>query len=459
MSSLKKLEVINPTTGKRQASYDCMTQQEVEKIISDMAAVRILHEKTSFEERASKMKKAGEILNIRCDEFAKIITEEMGKPITQARAEIKKCAWLCEFYAEHTEEYLKPELIKTDYSKSYITYEPLGIIFAVMPWNFPFWQVMRFAVPNLMVGNAGLLKHAPNSTGAALAIEDLFAEAGFPKNLFRSLVIDVDLAGFCIEHPKVAGVTLTGSNRAGQAVGAQAGKALKKVVLELGGSDPYLILEDADLALAAEECALSRMANAGQVCISAKRIIVVEAVREKFLELFLPKIAAYQPGDPMKDQTNLGPMAREDLRNQLHDQVDRSIRAGAKLHMGGNKVPGPGFFYEPTVFLDVKKNTPAYDEELFGPVVCVINAKDEEEAIRIANDTPYGLGAVVFTKDLNKGEQIARDRLKAGTCNVNARVSSDPRLPFGGIKESGYGRELAAFGVREFMNVKTVVIR
>jgi len=453
------IKVINPATGKVRQSYDFMSLQAVSKIIENMSKVREAYLKTSLSDRAIKMLKVAEILRNKKEFFAKIITEEMGKPITQALAEIEKCAGLCEFYAENTQKYLEPELIQTHYSKSYVCYESLGIIFAIMPWNFPFWQVLRFAVPNLMVGNAGLLKHAPNSTGAALAIENLFKEAGFPEGLFKSLIIDVDLASYCIAHPKIAGVTLTGSGRAGQSVGAQAGKALKKVVLELGGSDPYLILEDADLELAAEECVLSRLSNAGQICISAKRIIVVDKIREEFLKLFLAKVEKYKCGDPMDPKTNMGPMAREDLRNQLHDQVERSVKAGLKIYCGGKKVEGPGFYYEPTVFLDVKKGTPAYDEELFGPVVCVIYARDLNHAIEIANDSPYGLGAAVFTKNLDLGEKIAREDLRAGTCNVNARVGSDARLPFGGIKESGYGRELAAFGVREFMNVKTVVIK
>ena len=456
--SAQNIQVINPATGKIRQTYDFMSLQTISKIIQNMVTVREQYANSPMSERSKKMHKVADIFRARLDQLAQIITEEMGKPITQAKAEIEKCAGLCDYYAEHTEDYLKPELIKTSYSKSYICYEPLGIIFAIMPWNFPFWQVMRFAVPNLMVGNAGLLKHAPNSTGAALAIENIFIEAGFPEGLFKSLIIDLDAASFCIAHPKIAGVTLTGSNRAGQSVGAQAGKALKKVVLELGGSDPYLILDDADLELAAKECAISRMSNAGQICISAKRIIVVDKIRNEFLKIFLPKISAYKPGDPLDPNTNLGPMAREDLRDQLDDQVQRSIKAGVFLYSGGKKIDGPGFYYEPTVFLDVKKGTPAYDEELFGPVVCVIYARDTAHAIEIANDSPYGLGAVVFTKNLELGEKIAREDLRAGTCNVNTRVSSDFRLPFGGIKESGYGRELASFGVREFMNIKTVIV-
>lgn len=452
------IDVINPATGELLQSYTEIPQQQVGQIIEEMESVRQQWLHTSFTERSKLMHQAAQVIRNNIERYATIITQEMGKPITQAKAEMEKCIWLCEYYADNTETHLKPEIIKTEKRKSYKCFEPLGIIFAIMPWNFPFWQVLRFAVPNLMGGNAGLLKHAPNSTGAALAIEEIFEQAGFPKGLFRSLVVDVDVCPFIIEHPLVAGVTLTGSGKAGQIVGAQAAQALKKAVLELGGSDPYLVLEDADLDLAAEQCAISRMSNAGQICISAKRIIVVDAVREAFTEKLLAQVKKYQCGDPMQPETTLGPMAREDLRAQLHDQVQRSIASGVQCVMGGQLPNGKGYFYPTTVFVDVKKGMPAYDEELFGPVVCVIYAKDEAEAIAIANDSPFGLAGAVFTQDLERGEHIARDLIRTGTCNVNALVSSDPRLPFGGIKQSGYGRELAAEGVHEFMNIKTVTV-
>ena len=452
------IDVINPATGQVLNRYTEMSQTEVGDIITNMETVRQTWLQNTFSKRRELMHNAAQVIRDNLMEYATIITQEMGKPITQAKAEMEKCALLCEYYADHAEKHLAPVHIETEKRKSYKCFEPLGIIFAIMPWNFPFWQVLRFAVPNLMGGNAGLLKHAPNSTAAALAIEGIFTKAGFPEGLFRSLVIDVDVCPFIIEHPLVAGVTLTGSGKAGQIVGAQAAQALKKAVLELGGSDAYLILEDADLDLAAQQCAVSRMTNAGQICISAKRIIVVKAAREAFVQRLLAQVEQYQIGDPMDPQTTLGPMAREDLRTQLHDQVQRSIAAGVECVMGGELPDGDGYYYPTTVFLDVKKGMPAYDEELFGPVVCVIYAKDEAEAIAMANDSPFGLGGAVFTQDLASGEHIARDLIRTGTCNVNALVSSDPRLPFGGIKQSGYGRELSAEGLHEFMNIKTVTV-
>lgn len=452
------LKVVNPATENLLNQYETMPIEEVLAVIDNVEDARKNWCQSTWGERRRLMCKVAELLRENKDHYASIITEEMGKPITQARAEIEKCALLCEYYADHAEAQLQPELIDAERTKSYRSYHPLGIIFAIMPWNFPFWQVLRFAVPNIMGANAALLKHAPNSTGAALAIEKLFEQAGFPKHLFRSLVIDVDLVPAVIEHPKVAGVTLTGSGKAGAIVGSQAAQALKKVVLELGGSDPYLILEDADLDLAAEQCVTSRLNNAGQVCISAKRIIAVDAIYDQFVEKVLERVKNYQCGDPALESTNMGPMARLDLLEQLDDQVQRSIAAGVECVLGGERLTREGYYYAPTVFLDVKKGTPAYDEELFGPVVSILHAKDEKDAINIANDTPFGLGAAVFTRDIERGETIARDQLNAGTCVVNTLVASDPRLPFGGIKQSGFGRELAAEGLHEFMNIKTVVI-
>ncbi|ODN42039.1 NAD-dependent succinate-semialdehyde dehydrogenase [Piscirickettsia litoralis] len=452
------LEVVNPATGTLLNQYETMPVEEVLAVIDHVEEARQVWLTSNWAERRGLMHKVAKLLREDKASYAQIITEEMGKPITQAKAEIEKCAVLCEYYADHTEEQLQPELIDAGRTKSYRSYQPLGIIFAIMPWNFPFWQVLRFAVPNIMGGNAALLKHAPNSTGAALAMEKLFEKAGFPKHLFRSLVIDVDLVPAVIEHSKVAGVTLTGSGKAGSIVGAQAAQALKKVVLELGGSDPYIILEDADLDLAAEQCVTSRLNNAGQVCISAKRIIAVDAVYEQFVQKVLERVKAYQCADPMEVSTKIGPMARLDLLEQLDDQVQRSIAAGVECVLGGERLNQAGYYYAPTVFVDVKKGTPAYDEELFGPVVSILHAKDETDAINIANDTPFGLGAAVFTRDIKRGEEIARDKINAGTCVVNTLVASDPRLPFGGIKQSGFGRELAAEGLHEFMNIKTVVI-
>jgi succinate-semialdehyde dehydrogenase/glutarate-semialdehyde dehydrogenase len=456
---MNNITVINPASGQVHKSYPLMSKDAVAGIIDTMENVRSNWAKSPLSARQACLLKAAKVLRDEAQHYASIITAEMGKPISQALGEIEKCAILCEYYAENAEKFLQIEPIVTEKGKTYRCFQPLGIIFAIMPWNFPFWQVMRFAVPNLLGGNAGLLKHAPNSTGAALAIEEIFVKAGFPQGLFRSLVIDVDLSPFIIHHPKVMGVTLTGSNRAGQAVAKEAGLALKKVVLELGGSDPYVILADADLELAAEQCITSRLNNAGQVCISAKRIIVVESVRQQFEKLIIEKAKRYVKGDPMDKTTTLGPMAREDLRKQLHEQVQRSIAAGAKCVMGGTLPEGSGFYYPATVLSNVKPGTPAFTEELFGPVVCIVPAKDEAEALQLANDTIYGLGAAVFTQDKAKGEHIAANVLQAGTCAVNTFIASDPRLPFGGIKQSGYGRELSVEGMREFMNIKTVVVR
>jgi succinate-semialdehyde dehydrogenase/glutarate-semialdehyde dehydrogenase len=384
---------------------------------------------------------------------------EMGKPLKSGIAEIEKCAWVCEYYADHAHKYLHSHLIKTEMQKSLVVYQPMGILFAIMPWNFPFWQALRFAAPNLMAGNAALLKHAPITTGCGLEIETLFLDAGFPENLFSTLVIDTDLASHVIHHLKVVGVSLTGSIQAGKTVGAQAAKALKKHVLELGGNDPYLILKDADLTLAAEAVVTSRMNNSGQVCIAAKRIIVDNSIKEAFIEKVMQTLQPYQIGDPLDENTNMGPLARQDLRDQVHHQVQETIARGAECILGG-VVPGhPGFYYPPTILINVPADSPAYQEEIFGPVLSFINAENDEDAIKIANDSNYGLAGAVFTRNIEKGEQIATTRIQVGSCAVNTFVSSDPRLPFGGIKNSGYGRELGEEGIREFVNIKTVSVK
>jgi succinate-semialdehyde dehydrogenase/glutarate-semialdehyde dehydrogenase len=384
------------------------------------------------------------------------MTMEMGKPVMGGVAEAEKCAWVCDYYAQEAERVLADQEVESDASRSFVTFQPIGVVLAVMPWNFPFWQVFRFAAPNLMAGNAGLLKHASNVPGCALAIEDVFREAGFPDGLFRSLLIPGSRVDGVIENPLVRAVTLTGSTPAGQAVAAKAGAVLKKTVLELGGSDPYVILEDADLETAASVCATARLINSGQSCIAAKRFVVVEAVREEFEKRFVAAMAATKMGDPMEEDTVVGPQARTDLRDELHDQVVRSIDAGARCVLGGKIPSGPGAYYPPTVLTDVAPGMPAYVEELFGPVASVIPVPDEVEALRVANDSCFGLGAAVFTRDREKGTRIAREELEAGACFVNAFVRSDPRLPFGGVKESGYGRELSPFGILEFVNIKTV---
>ena len=448
----------NPATGEEIKQYEEMTSSEVDDIIARAYETYLAWRETSFEERAERLRKAAEILREDTQHFAKTITQEMGKPIAQARAEVKKCATAFDYYAEHGAKHLAPEIIETDASKSYISYQPLGVVLAIMPWNFPFWQAVRFAAPTLMAGNAGLLKHAENVTGCALALEELMERAGFPEGLFRTLLVQVDAVEEILDNPKVAAATLTGSTRAGKAVSSQAGQHLKKTVLELGGSDPYVVLEDADLDATVEACATSRLQNSGQSCIAAKRFIVVEPLASEFQDRLLEKMKAKKMGDPSQEDTDLGPQARPDLRDTLHEQVTKSIDAGAELLLGGELPDGPGAFYPPTLLTNVHEGMPAYDEEVFGPVAAIITAKDEEDAIRIANDTAYGLGAAVFTQDRAKGEKIAAEKLQAGNCFVNAFVKSDPRLPFGGIKNSGYGRELSKLGIHEFVNIKTVYI-
>jgi succinate-semialdehyde dehydrogenase/glutarate-semialdehyde dehydrogenase len=381
----------------------------------------------------------------------------MGKPVRQGTSEAEKCAWTCEYFADNAEKMLAPEAVATEAARSYVTFQPLGVVLAVMPWNFPFWQVFRCAAPGVMAGNAWVLKHASSVTGSALLIEELLREAGFPADLLRVLLLRGGPAVLeLIDDPRVAAVTLTGSGPAGRAVAERAGRNLKKTVLELGGSDAYLVLEDADLPLAARACARGRLINAGQSCIAAKRLIVTSPVRERFEELLMREMEAFRPGDPLDPDTELGPLAGLELRDRLHEQVSRSVERGARILLGGRVPAGPGAFYPPTVLSGVRPGMPAFDEELFGPVAAVVPAADEGEAIALANASPFGLGAAVFSSDPGRGERIAAGRLEAGSCFVNDFVRSDPRLPFGGVKESGYGRELSAFGLREFTNVKTV---
>ena len=405
------------------------------------------------------MKNAGAILRKHKEKYSRLMTEEMGKPIVQSRSEVEKCAWLCDYFAENGEEFLKDKIVESDASKSFVTFQPLGVVLAVMPWNFPYWQVFRFAVPGLMAGNAGVLKHASNVTGCALAIEEIFREAGFPENLFRTLIVSSKKMDKVIELEKIRAVTLTGSVPAGKAVASKAGSLIKKTVLELGGSDPYVVLEDADLDAAADICVTSRLINGGQSCIAAKRFVIVEEVYDKFRDLFVEKMKAKKMGDPFDESNDLGPQAKDNLRDDLHDQVKKSVEIGAKLLLGGKIPDRKGAYYPPTVLENVGQGMPAYDDELFGPVASLIRAKDEIEAVKIANDSVFGLGAAVFTNDVNRGERIAREELNAGNCFVNAFVKSDPRLPFGGVKESGYGRELSWFGIHEFVNIKTVYIK
>jgi len=452
------LRSTNPATDAVIESYEEMTAEAARAAVENADQAWRVWREVPFGERAARMKRAAAILRSRSEKYARLMALEMGKPVRQGRAEVEKCASVCDYYADNAERFLAPEPVRTDARKSFVAFRPLGVILAVMPWNFPFWQVFRFAAPALMAGNAGLLKHASNVCGSALAIEDVFTAAEFPRGLFKTLLIGSGSVGAIIAHPVVRAVTLTGSAPAGREVARRAGELLKKTVLELGGSDPYVILEDADLDQAAAICAESRLINAGQSCIAAKRFIVSGAKARAFTELLTEKMLSRKVGDPLNDETDVGPLARRDLRDEIHRQVTRSVALGAELLAGGAIPEGPGAFYPPTVLGGVKKGMPAYDEETFGPVAAVIAVRDEEEAIRVANDTSFGLGAAVFTRDIERGERIAATRLEAGACFVNTFVKSDPRLPFGGIKESGYGRELSVFGIREFVNIKTVSV-
>lgn len=446
----------NPSTGERIHTYEEMAPEEVRRHLDMAVEAQRAWRATDLKHRAGLLRHLAGHLRERAPTCGELMTIEMGKPLAEAKAEVEKCAWVCDFYADTGPELLADQPVETDASRSYVAFQPLGIVLAIMPWNFPFWQVIRFAAPTLMAGNAVVLKHAPNVSGCAVAIENLMLDAGFPAGLFRTLLIDVPAVAQVIEHPGVRAVTLTGSTRAGKAVASQAAALVKKTVLELGGSDPSLILEDANLEAAATSCATSRMINSGQSCVAAKRFVVVEEVRERFEALLVERMAAARMGDPMDPDTTLGPLAREDLQHNLARQVEESTAAGALCLLGGERPGGPGYFYPPTVLSDVRPGMPAYEEELFGPVASIIPVADEAEAIRVANDTAYGLGASVYTQDTARGERIAAHDLEAGCCFVNGLVKSDPRLPFGGVKESGYGRELAAYGLREFVNVKTV---
>jgi succinate-semialdehyde dehydrogenase / glutarate-semialdehyde dehydrogenase len=456
--STSHFTAINPATGSEIASYDEMEPAEVARIIERANAAFLDWRKKSFSDRARPMKAAAKILRDRASEFGKLMAEEMGKPISDGIAEAQKCASGCDYFAENAEKFLAREEIKTDATKSFVTYQPLGVVLAIMPWNFPFWQVFRFAAPGLMAGNAGVLKHASNVPACALAIEEVFRDAGFPDGLFRTLLVSSRQIDRILENPLIRAATLTGSDAAGRAVASKAGAMLKKTVLELGGSDAYVVLDDADLDKATSVSVKGRLVNGGQSCIAAKRFIVTEKTRAKFEELFVEKMRAIKPGDPMDKNTKMGPMARHDLRDALHAQVEKTIAKGAKCLLGGKIPDGPGAFYPPTVLAGVKKGMPAYEEELFGPVAAIIAVKDEAEALRTANDSAFGLGGAVLSANVERAERLAAEEMEAGSVFVNEAVKSDPRLPFGGIKQSGYGRELSAHGIREFVNIKTVYV-
>ena len=449
---------ISPTDGRVVAEYEETPASEVQRHIGKSADLQREWGQTPVAARAAPMMRMAELLEANRDSLATLMADEMGKPLAQGRGEVDKCAWACRHYAENGERILADEHIEADRAKSYVAYHPLGVVLAVMPWNFPLWQVYRFLAPALMAGNGGILKHASNVTGCALEIDRLVAEAGFPDGLFRSLVLPSSRVDEVLEHPSIVAATLTGSDPAGRAVARKAGSLLKKTVLELGGSDPYIVLADADLEKAAETCGTSRLINGGQSCIAAKRFIVEEPVVEEFTKLLADHLSDAVMGDPHDPGTTLGPIARVDLRDELHDQVRRSVESGAQLLIGGEIPDGDGAFYPPTLLAGVTDGMAVYREETFGPVGAVISAKDLDDAVDIANDTEFGLGAAIFTSDVELGEDVARNRLQAGATFVNAFVASDPRLPFGGIKMSGYGRELSDIGMKEFLNVKTVVV-
>jgi succinate-semialdehyde dehydrogenase/glutarate-semialdehyde dehydrogenase len=449
------MDSINPHTGQLIRSYQALSDTQVNDTLQAANNAFGGWKKSSFADRSQLMKAAGQTLRDRKEKLAGLMADEMGKVMRDGIAEVEKCATCCDYYAEHAEEFLEKQRIDSDAEESYVAFDPLGVVLAIMPWNFPLWQVFRFAAPSLMAGNVGILKHASNVSGCSLAIQDIFTSAGFPKHVFSSLLVESARVEKIIRHPIVQAVTLTGSTPAGRSVASKAGAELKKTVLELGGSDPYIVLDDADLELAVQTCVKSRLINAGQSCIAAKRFIVVQSLRDKFEQRYTEEFKAICYGNPRDETSDIGPMARADLRDDVHKQVQKSIEQGAKLLIGGEIPSRPGAYYPPTVLTGVKPGMVAFDEEIFGPVAAIIEAKDEQHAIMLANQSPFGLGAAIFTSDKAKADRIAR-QIESGSVFINTFVKSDVRLPFGGVKQSGYGRELSWFGIQEFVNIKTV---
>ncbi len=455
--SPQSLASIDPSTGDVLATYEPDDAATVEAALSRSRAAYARWHRTPLEARAAVLRAAADRLDAQRNDLAALATAEMGKRPVEARAEVEKCAWVLRHYADHAAVYLADRPVATEARRSFVSFRPIGAVLAVMPWNFPFWQVFRCVAPALAAGNVCVLKHASNVTGCARAIGAVF-DAVAPEGVFEVLTLPSSRLAPVIEDPRIAGVALTGSTPAGRAVAAAAGRALKKIVLELGGSDPYVVLADADLDRAVDVCLRARFQNCGQSCIAAKRFVVVDEIADAFVERLVARMCALRVGPPADPDTDLGPMARTDLRDALHDQVVRSVEAGATLRLGGEVPRGPGAFYPPTLLDGVRPGMPAHDEELFGPVAVVERAEGEAEALTLANATEFGLGAAVFSRELDRATRIARDELEAGACFVNDMVRSDPRLPFGGIRASGYGRELGAFGILEFVNIKTVVV-
>jgi succinate-semialdehyde dehydrogenase/glutarate-semialdehyde dehydrogenase len=452
------IATVNPATNETLRVFEPFTEEEIEERVRSAHETFRSYRRTTFDERARLMMRAAEILTTEKDSFARLMTVEMGKPLAAAVQEAEKCAWVCRFYAERAAQFLADEQVETSGARSYVRYEPVGVVLAVMPWNFPFWQVFRFAAPALMAGNTALLKHASNVPQCALAIEEIFRRAGFPEGAFSTLLVGSSAVAPLLEDPRIAAATLTGSEAAGRSVASQAGAHIKKTVLELGGSDPFIVMPSADLQEAVATAVKARTINNGQSCIAAKRFIVAEEIYEEFERNFVERMRALAVGDPLDAATDIGPLATPDIVDELDEQVRVSTQAGARLLVGGRRISRPGNFYAPTVLTNIPADSPAYREELFGPVALLFRAADIDDAIRIANDTSFGLGASAWTRD--EGEQARFvEEIEAGQVFVNGMVASDPRLPFGGVKNSGYGRELSAQGIREFVNIKTVWIK
>lgn len=449
---------VNPATGKEIKTYKIDDEKKIARVLKASVKAQEEWRQASFRERAAVLRKIAKEIKSNKKKLAELATKEMGKPIAQSIAEVEKCAKNMEFYAKQGPDFIADEVVETEAKKSYVSYQPLGVVLAIMPWNFPYWQVFRAMGPILMAGNTMVLKHASNVGGCAKAIEKIVKDAGAPKGLFHTLIVPGSDVEPIIKDDAIAAVTLTGSTDAGKKVASVAAAHIKKQVLELGGSDAYIVLKDADMQLAVDTCVQGRLVNTGQSCVCAKRFVVEKEVKDEFETMMVAQMQAAKFGDPMDRKNRIGPMSRKDLRDELHEQVVDSVAKGAKLLCGGYIPEDDGAYYPPTVLTNVKKGMPAYDEELFGPVAAIIEAKDEEQAIKIANDTIYGLGGGIFSKNVKRAEQIAATEIQAGNCFVNAFVHSDPKLPFGGIKQSGYGRELSKYGIREFTNIKTVFV-